>query len=50
MSENIKISSNMYLTMVVQIQKFKKFMCNTFRDIIGYLSTVASEDPVEILY
>ena len=41
-----KISGNMCPAMV-QIQKFRKFMSNTSRDIIRYVFTVASEDPVQ---
>ena len=40
------ISGNKCPTMVVQIQNFRKFMSHTFRDIVRYFSTVASEDPV----
>ena len=32
--------------MVDQTQKFQKFMYTTFKDIICYFSTVASEDHV----
>ena len=32
--------------MVVQIQKFQKFISNTSGDVIRYFSAVASEDPV----
>ena len=42
----LKISSNID-NIVVEIQKFQIFMCNTSKDIISYFSTVASEDPVE---
>ena len=41
----LKINGNIYPFMVVLIQKFWKFVCNTFRNIIYYVSTVANEDP-----
>ena len=44
----LKISGNICSTMIVQIQKIHKFMCNTSRDIIRYFSTAAGEDPVDI--
>ena len=43
----LKTSGNIYPTMLVQLRKFHKFMCNTSGDIIRQFSTVASEDPVE---
>ena len=42
----LKISGNICSTMVVQIQTFQKFLCNTSRDILRYFSAIASEDPV----
>ena len=42
----LKISGNIYPTMVVYNQKFQKFMSITSGDIIRYFSAVASEDPV----
>ena len=43
---NVEISGNICPTMVVKMQKNKKFMCNTSRVTIRYFSTAASEDPV----
>ena len=42
----LKISDNICPTMVLLIQKFKKFRRNTSRDTISYFTTVASEDRV----
>ena len=47
----LKISGNIYPTMVVQIQENQKFMCNTLRDIIRYFfveGPVGSRNKINI--
>ena len=42
----LKVSGNICPTMVVYMQKLKKFMCNTSRYIIRYFSTVTRKDYI----